>query len=63
MDEQEYSNRYLYTAIDPINGDNSHIYKISDVNTLATNKFLEELKKEYKDYHLIIVLGFGIILK
>ena len=53
--QQEYSNRYLYTAIDPINGDNFHIYKISDVNRLATNKFLEELKKEYKDYHLIIV--------
>jgi transposase len=53
--QQEYSNRYLYSAIDPINGDNFHIYTISDVNTLTTKIFLEELKKEYKDYHLIIV--------
>ena len=33
-----------------INGDNFHIYKISDVNRLATNKFLDKLKKVYKEY-------------
>jgi len=27
----------------------------SDINTLSTNEFLENLKEEYKDYHLIII--------
>ena len=49
--QQEYVNRYLYSAIDPIIGDNG----FKDVNTLNTKIFLEELKKFYKDYHLIIV--------
>ena len=46
--QQEYSNRYLYSAIDPINGDNFHIMSLSDVNTLTVRIFLENLKKEYK---------------
>ena len=46
--QQEYSNRYLYSAIDPINGDNFHMYSISDVNTLATKTFLDKLKEFYK---------------
>ena len=53
--QQEHSNRYLYSAIDPINGDNFHMYSISDVNTLATKTFLDKLKEFYKEYHLIIV--------
>jgi hypothetical protein len=53
--QQEYSNRYLYSAIDPINGDNFHMYSVSDVNTLATKTFLDEIKEFYKEYHLIIV--------
>ena len=50
--QQEYVNRYLYSAIDPINGDSFHMYKMPDVNTLTTKKFLDELRKFYKDYHL-----------
>ena len=38
--QQEYSNRYLYSAIDPINGDNFHMYSVSDVNTLVTKTLL-----------------------
>ena len=53
--QQEYVNRYLYSAIDPINGDSFHMYKMPDVNTLTTKKFLDELKEFYKDYHLVIV--------
>jgi len=53
--QQEYVNRYLYSAIDPINGDSFHMYKMPDVNTLTTKKFLDELRKFYKDYHLVIV--------
>ena len=53
--QQEYVNRYLYSAIDPINGNSFHMYKMPDVNTLTTKKFLDELKKFFKNYHLIIV--------
>ncbi|MGA1846338.1 transposase [Deferribacter abyssi] len=53
--QQEYVNRYLYSAIDPINGGNYHMYKMPDVNTLTTKTFLDELKEYFKDYHLIIV--------
>ena len=53
--QQEFVNRYLYSAIDPINGDNFHIYGFNDVNTLNINIFLKELQKFYNDYHLIIV--------
>ncbi|WP_456480302.1 transposase [Nautilia sp.] len=31
------------------------MYKMPDVNTLTTKKFLDELKKFFKNYHLIIV--------
>ena len=53
--QQEYVNRYLYSAIDLITGDNFHMFGFKDVNTLNTKIFLEELKEFYKDYHLIIV--------
>ena len=53
--QQEYANRYLYSAIDPITGDNFHIFGFKDVNTLNTKIFLKELKKFYEDYYLIIV--------
>ena len=53
--QQEFVNRYLYSAIDPINGDNFHIYGFNDVNTLNINVFLKELQKFYNGYHLIIV--------
>jgi len=53
--QQEYSNRYLYLAIDPINGKKFHMYSISDVNILVTKIFLNKLKEVYKECHLIIV--------
>ena len=53
--QQEYINRYLYSAIDPINGDNFHIFSFKDVNSLNIKIFLNELQEFYKDYHLIIV--------
>lgn len=53
--QQEYANRYLYSAIDPINGDNFHIIGFNDVNAAITKVFLEVLVEEYKDYHIIMV--------
>lgn len=53
--QQEFSNRYLYSAIDPITGDNFHIIGFNDVNAAITKKFLTALKEEYIDYNLIVV--------
>ena len=53
--QQEYSNRYLYSAIDPIKGDNFHLIGFSYINSLTTKIFLEELKKRYSNYHLIVI--------
>lgn len=53
--QQEYANRYLYSAIDPINGDNFHLLGFNDVNAAITKKFLEELCKKYPDNHIVLV--------
>lgn len=53
--QQEFSNRYLYSAIDPITGDNFHIIGFPDVNASITKIFLEALVEEYKDYHIVMV--------
>ena len=53
--QQEYSNRYLYSAIDPIKGDNFHLIGFNYINSLTTKIFLEELKKRYSNYHLIVI--------
>jgi len=53
--QQEYANRYLYSAIDPINGDNFNLIGFTDANSLSTKLFLEALKVEYKNYHLIVI--------
>jgi hypothetical protein len=39
--QQEYANRYLYSAIDPITGDNFHLIGFNDVNASITKKFLD----------------------
>jgi len=41
--QQEFVNRYLYSAIDPITGDNFHLLGFNDVNAAITKKFLEAL--------------------
>jgi len=51
--QQEYVNRYLYSAIDPINGNNFHMIGFSDINTFSTNspelipveRFFQEIRK------------------
>ncbi len=53
--QQEYSNRYLYSAIDPINGDSFQYIGFSDVNAKVTKKFLDALQEEYKDYHILLI--------
>lgn len=53
--QQEYANRYLYSAIDPLTGENFHIIGFDDVNAGITKLFLEALREQYKEYHILLV--------
>ena len=55
QNQQEYSNRYLYSAIDPIDGDSFHLIGFDDAATEQTDLFLKALKEKYPDDHLVIV--------
>ena len=53
--QQEYANRYLYSAIDPITGDNFHLIGFNDVNASITKKFLDALCEKYPDNHIVMI--------
>ena len=51
----EYANRYLYSAVSPIEGDSVHVIGFSDANAQATNLFLDELNKQFPDTINIVI--------
>lgn len=53
--QQEFANRYLFSAIDPIEGDNFHVMGWNNIDSRHSLAFLEELGARYPDYHLLIV--------
>lgn len=53
--QQEFVNRYLFSAIDPIEGESFHLLGWDDIRTQHTERFLCELKGQYPENHLIIV--------
>lgn len=53
--QQEFANRYLYSAIDPIEGDSHHLMGFDDTSTEQTNLFIQSLQESYPDDHLVIV--------
>ena len=59
----EYSNRYMYSALSPIDGDSFHIIGFSEVNTQSTNIFLDELKKHSQNKINIIIWDNAVFHK
>jgi transposase len=55
QNQQEYANRYLYSAIDPNTGDSFHLMDIDDVSTQCSNLFLGALQKQFANNHLVVV--------
>ena len=53
--QQEFSNRYCYSAIDPIDGDTFHLMDFKNLTSEEINLFLNALQEHYLDEHLIIV--------
>lgn len=55
QNQQEFSNRYLYSAIDPIHGETFHLMDFDDASTDQTDIFLSALQEKFPDDHLVIV--------
>lgn len=53
--QQEFSNRYLYSAIDPINAEAFHLMGFNDASTEQTDLFLSALQEKFPDDHLVII--------
>jgi len=51
--QREFISRYLYSAVDPVTGDNFHLLGFNDVNAAITKKFLEALKEQYPKHHIL----------
>lgn len=55
QNQQEFSNRYLYSAIDPISGGSFHLMNFDDASTEQTDIFLLALQEKFPHDHLVIV--------
>lgn len=55
QNQQEFSNRYLYSAIDPMSGETFHLMDFDDASTNETDIFLCALQEKFPDDHLVIV--------
>ena len=53
--QMEYANRYLYSAISPMDGESFHIIGFSSADSATTNIFLNALQEHYPDTHNIII--------
>jgi len=53
--QMEYANRYLYSAVSPVDGESVHVIGFSDANAQATNLFLDEINKQSSDTINIII--------
>lgn len=52
---QMFSNQYLFSAVDPINGDSFHLIVFEENTSRHVSIFLDELEKKYTDKHIILV--------
>jgi transposase len=54
--KQGFINSYLFTAINPINGDSFHLLGLDEMSTGTEYLFLVELKKQHPDEHVVVVI-------
>jgi len=55
QNQQEFSNRYLYSAIDPINGETFHLMDFDDAATEQSAIFLDALQERFPTEHLVVI--------
>jgi transposase len=51
----EYANRYLFSAISPMDGASFHIIGFNSANAVTTNIFLDNLQRKFPKTHNIII--------
>lgn len=54
--KQGFQNSYLFTALEPLTGESFHLIGFSDMDTDTELAFLKELKKQYPNEHVIVVI-------
>lgn len=54
--QQMFANRYLYSAVAPLSGENFHLMGLSDMDGATELLFLEELKKQHPNEQVIVVM-------
>lgn len=54
--QQAFANRYLFSAVSPLTGEDFHLLGIDEMDTAAEAVFLKELKKRHPDQHVFVVL-------
>lgn len=55
QNQQEFANRYLYSAIDPISGETFHLMDFQDAATEQSDIFLHALQERFPNEHLIVI--------
>lgn len=53
--QQEFANGYLYSAIEPMTGDSFHLIGFDATTGSNTKIFLEKLKEEHQESHLLVI--------
>jgi transposase len=53
--KQGFINSYLFTAINPLNGDSFHLLGFDDMSTETERIFLTELKNRHPKEHVVVV--------
>lgn len=53
--QQMFSNRYLFSAVDPIHGDSFHLIGFEENTSRHVSIFFDALEKNYPDKHIILV--------
>jgi len=50
-----FSNRYLFSAVSPIDGDSFHLMGFEENSSAMVSIFFDELEKKFKGKHIVIV--------
>jgi transposase len=53
--QQAFDNRYLFSAVAPLSGESFHLLGIDEMDGEATHAFLQELKKQHPNQHVVVV--------
>lgn len=54
--QQAFINSYLYSAVAPVTGQSFHLMNLSDMDTKTEEIFLNELKKQHPNQHVVVVI-------